>query len=639
MYNIQIQMAALLLVLVILFFSIMQKNLMLRGRQIFHLLAITTVVTLLLDMASVIAISEHRCLEEWQVRMVAKAYLMSLVSGSFVGLLYSAEEYFLGSVKKATKGLYMGAYLLSFVLIAVLPIHYIHRGRIVYTYGQACLVTYIFALFFIISTISTCLVYHERTSVKRRRAILAWQGLWLFFAAVQFVRQDLLLVSFAMALGVAILYSELENSEAFTDRSTGVLSPHGLMEYLQDQFEQEKTFSVMDIFIKYRSHGLDLYTERQILLVLVRRLRKFKEALVFRSTSNGFTVIFSSRTQMQKAFEEVRREFGDMLHLPDGRFVPMKFFYILYPDSTLANAAEDIFEFRNYFYSDLDKKEFLVVDKVAVSRVREYQDIREMIAYALDHDRLEVYYQPIYSIEEQSFTSAEALVRIRDKNGRLVPPTLFIPIAEESGMILRIGEYVYRSVCQFIRDQKPEQYGLDYIEVNLSVAQCEQEDLAEQFHQISEEYSIDPRMINLEITETASSSATKTLLANMRKLSSLGFSFSLDDFGTGRSNLDYISEMPATLIKFDRSFTLGYFYNDKTRFLMNGVTKMIRDMGLSIVSEGVETREQYDTMVGLGVHYIQGYFFSKPVPEREFMDFIRRMNAEPYIPGEEAPSL
>ena len=90
MYNIQIQMAALLLVLVILFFSIMQKNLMLRGRQIFHLLAITTVVTLLLDMASVIAISEHRCLEEWQVRMVAKAYLMSLVSGSFVGLLYSA---------------------------------------------------------------------------------------------------------------------------------------------------------------------------------------------------------------------------------------------------------------------------------------------------------------------------------------------------------------------------------------------------------------------------------------------------------------------------------------------------------------------------------------------------------------------
>ncbi|SDW72645.1 EAL domain, c-di-GMP-specific phosphodiesterase class I (or its enzymatically inactive variant) [Lachnospiraceae bacterium KHCPX20] len=631
MYNIQVQTAALCMVLVVLFFSVIQKNLMLRGRKIFYLLIATTVVTLILDIASVIAISESRRLGEWLVILVCKAYIVALVAGSFVGLIYSAEEYFLGHVKRHTRVFYIVTFAIAVAGIVVLPIHYVQKGRIVYTYGPACLVTYVFAIFYIISTISTCFVYSERISAKRRKAILVWQGIWIYFAIVQFVRQDLLLVSLAMALGVVILYSELENSEAFIDRSTGVFSSHALMEYMQDLFEQGIFFSSMDIFMQYRSHGLDLATERQIHLAMVRMLKRYQPALIFRGSSSSFTMIFLSREEQNCAFEEIRQEFNDMISLPDGREIPMKLNYIIYPDSTLASSADDAFEFRNYFMSELDKKDVIVVDKIAVSRVREYQDIREMITYALDHDRLEIYYQPIYNIADQSFTSAEALVRIRDRNGRLVPPTLFIPIAEENGMILRIGEYVYRSVCQCIRDQKPQRYGLHYIEVNLSVAQCEQEDLADQFHRIALDYDIDPKMINLEITETAGSSATKTLLANMRKLKSLGFTFSLDDFGTGRSNLDYISEMPASIVKFDRSFTLGYFYNEKTRFLMNGVIKMIRDMGLSIVSEGVETREQYDTMTGLGVNYIQGYFFSRPIPEREFLAFIKKYSETPWI--------
>ncbi|MBQ5430649.1 MAG: EAL domain-containing protein [Lachnospiraceae bacterium] len=624
MYNVQIQTAALFLVLVVLFFSVMQKNLRLRGRKIFYQLIVVTIITLILDIASVITICESSNLMEWQVRTVAKAYLMSLVSGAFVGLFYSAEEYFLSSLRKSTQRLYLGSYILSFFAIALLPIRYEHSGRIVYTYGPACLATYFFALLYIFSTIATCLVYRERTSERRRRAILAWQGLWLFFAAVQFLRQDLLLVGFAMALGAAILYSELENPEAFVDRSTGAFSVHALLEYMQDQFEQGRPFSEMEVFMDYQKHGLDMNTERQLHLVMARRLQKCKDCQVFRST-DGFVMVFSSREKMNRVFEEIRKESGDLL-LPDGRTIQVKFHYMLYPDSSLARTADDMFEFRNYYLSDLDRTEFIVVDKAAVHRVREYQDMRELISYALDHDSLEVYYQPIYSIAEQSFTSAEALVRIRDKNGQLVPPSLFIPVAEESGMIHRVGEVVYRSVCRCIRDQQPQQYGLQYIDINLSMAQCEQDELAVQFHQIAQEYSIDPKMINFEITGTTGSNATKALYANMRKLRSLGFAFSLDDFGKGRSNLDYISEIPVSIVKFDRSFTLGYFYNDKTRFLMNGSIKMIRDIGLAIVSEGVETKEQYDTMESLGVNYIQGYYFSKPIPEKDFIEFIRQKN-------------
>ena len=141
-----------------------------------------------------------------------------------------------------------------------------------------------------------------------------------------------------------------------------------------------------------------------------------------------------------------------------------------------------------------------------------------------------------------------------------------------------------------------------------------------------EKYQIKPEWINLEITETASSDMRQILLLNMRKLINKGIMFSLDDFGTGRSNLDYFITMPVKNIKFDYSFTQGYFKNVKTRHVVKGMIGIIRNMGLQVISEGVETEEQLDTMIALGVHYIQGFYFSKPIPGDQFLTFLAERN-------------
>ena len=137
-----------------------------------------------------------------------------------------------------------------------------------------------------------------------------------------------------------------------------------------------------------------------------------------------------------------------------------------------------------------------------------------------------------------------------------------------------------------------------------------------------EQYQINPQWINLEITESASLSTKKTLLENMRKLIDYGVHFTLDDFGTGQSNLNYIIDMPVDIIKFDREMTTAYFENGKARYVMEAAMQMIRGLRLSIVSEGIEVEEQYETMVDLGIDYIQGYYFSVPLPESEYLQFI-----------------
>jgi EAL domain-containing protein (putative c-di-GMP-specific phosphodiesterase class I) len=223
--------------------------------------------------------------------------------------------------------------------------------------------------------------------------------------------------------------------------------------------------------------------------------------------------------------------------------------------------------------------------------------------------------------------SAEALVRIRDLDGSIIPPGKFIPVAEETGLVDQLGERVFEKVCQFISDERCWEWGIEYIEVNLSVRQCESRTLATRYEAIMERYGVKPSMINLEVTESASIQARNVFMQNMERLINYGVSFSLDDFGNGESNLNYIVDMPVSIVKFDRDMTASYFVKSKGKLVMETATRMILDMDLKIVSEGVETEEQLHAMEQLGVHYIQGFYFSKPLPQEEFVSFIKVKNA------------
>ena len=377
--------------------------------------------------------------------------------------------------------------------------------------------------------------------------------------------------------------------------------------------------------------------EREVIAEAVNYLSSIPNVYVFKNTGTEILMIFPEREKAEDIVRAVRERFET--GWSKNRGIMVNPYWIYLSDSSLAEDAEDLLYLIRYVKQnggEAGENNFIKVSGELVAKLREEKETEKLITEALKNDRLEVWYQPIFSTKQHRFTSAEALVRIRDEDGFLIPPGSFIEIAERNGSILQVGETVFRKVCRFLSENSIDKYGIKYIEVNLSMVQCAYSHLAKDYIAIMEEYGINSDRINLEITESASTSAKKVLLENMKELMKYGVNFSLDDFGTGQSNLDYIADMPVEIVKFDKGMTNAYFESGKTKYIMDAATNMIKGMNLKIVSEGIETEEQYKVMKEMGINYIQGYYFSKPLPEKEFLEFIGREN-KAYLAAEDLP--
>ena len=164
--------------------------------------------------------------------------------------------------------------------------------------------------------------------------------------------------------------------------------------------------------------------------------------------------------------------------------------------------------------------------------------------------------------------------------------------------------------------------------INVSAAQFDYENPAGFVTRYIEKYHINPRRINLEITETAAAQSREIMLRNMTRLLERGVTFSLDDFGTGRSNIDYFVNMPVQNIKFDYTFTREFFNNDKIKHVLIGLMDILHKMDMGVVAEGIETEEHVKVMKDMGVEFIQGFYYSKPIPEDGFLTYLRDNNGE-----------
>ena len=182
---------------------------------------------------------------------------------------------------------------------------------------------------------------------------------------------------------------------------------------------------------------------------------------------------------------------------------------------------------------------------------------------------------------------------------------------------------MFEKVCRFLKESEALSLGLRYVEVNLSVLQCERANLSQRLISIIGQYGISPGLINLEITETASISARITLLENMKRLIDYGFTFSLDDFGKGESNLMYVVEMPVSIVKLDYDLTKAFFRSPKARQVVQAVVGMAHNMGLKLVAEGIETDEEFAGMNQEGLDFIQGFYYSRPLFQSDFLEFLR----------------
>lgn len=309
-----------------------------------------------------------------------------------------------------------------------------------------------------------------------------------------------------------------------------------------------------------------------------------------------------------------------------------KFDLNLIPYVCLAKCPEDIDNFQSLisFGTDFHEKlpyngEVIHADGSTVKRmVSLLTGMDSIIERALANHGFHVYYQPIYSIEKKRFVSAEALLRLIDEKEGFISPEIFIPAAEKSGAIHKIGDYVLTEVFQFIASSEYKKLGLEYIEINLSVSQCMHHGLADSILESMSRYGVSSNQVNLEITESAASYNQSVMSENLERLSAAGLTFSLDDYGTGYSNMYRIAALPLKIVKLDKTFVNNQ--NSKMWTILQNTVRMIKDLNMEIVVEGIETEEMVKKFSDLKCDFIQGYFFSKPIPQREFVEFIDRWN-------------
>ena len=629
--NIQVQCCGIVLLLVFLYFYLQQKRLHLNTGTAFLRTLIVALVSITLDVLSIVAICNMDKLPLVFVKLVCKTYLISVMLLVFCAMYYVCTDIYTKRVKYRQVIYCNGMIgLVGIVLVYALPISIYcdMPGREVYTYGPSVFAAYVAALVYLVIDIFLLISKRSVILKSRRISMLFWMVIWGGAALIQFLDNKLLIIGYASAIGIMVLYIKLENPEVNLDRQTGMFNQTALTRYLRQLSNKGVRFSLVSLVLEHSFYkNISQESETAAEMEMIDFISKVPGTMAFKNAGDEILLLYEKEEEAERGLRILRKRFEN--GWGKGQAVFQHPLWIYLPDSTVLKEEKDVFHLIKHARQnskELIDNGFLRIDEKLAQEMYHTRAMEQTIFSAMEQNRITVYYQPIYSTKEKRFTSAEALVRITDENGAVVPPYDFVWVAEKNGMMLRLGEIIFEKICQFIKESNLEQYGIHYIEANLSAIQCAYEPLADTYIAIMEKYGISPQFINLEITETAALGTKKVVLDNMNKLIDYGSSFSLDDFGTGQSNLNYIVDMPVSIVKFDRSMTNSYFENGKAKYIMDAVIHMIHGMRLEIVSEGIETKEQYDIMENLGINYIQGYYFSRPVPEQEFLKFIREHN-------------
>lgn len=270
----------------------------------------------------------------------------------------------------------------------------------------------------------------------------------------------------------------------------------------------------------------------------------------------------------------------------------------------------------NYTYYDIFN------DKV-LSEMLENKKILDKLIKAIDNDKLDVYYQPKYDTISKKIIGAEALLRFKDSDGTMISPAIFVPIAEESGFVTMIDDYVLKKVCIDINYLKEKGFEIP-ISINLSRKKLENGNFVKKYLEIMKNLNVCVNDIEIEITEGTILSDNKAIKRSVKSLKKHGFNILVDDFGTGYSSISILKDLDIDEIKIDRSFIIDN--SEKGREIIKYVFNLALALNVKTTAEGVETEEQYNLVKSFKCNTIQGYYFSKPIPFNDFIIELSKNN-------------
>ncbi|MBE5963235.1 MAG: EAL domain-containing protein [Lachnospiraceae bacterium] len=281
-----------------------------------------------------------------------------------------------------------------------------------------------------------------------------------------------------------------------------------------------------------------------------------------------------------------------------------------------------------YAAKEQGKNNYCFFDEAMNKVLKQQIEMQNELRKAIEEKQFVVYYQAQMNLDTDRIIGFEALIRWEHPTKGIIPPIQFIPIAEETGLIVSIGRFVLEEACRQLRQWEDEGYQDVMMAVNLSARQFKDKDFLKNVYEILGETKINPKHLEFEITETVALDDLEFTIEMITKLKDLGVSFALDDFGTGYSSLNYLKRLPVNNLKIDKSFLDTVLDNNSDQKIVRTMIDLARDLNIEVIAEGVEKSEQEQFLKTVNCGKAQGYLYSRPVPKREACEVLHKVNAE-----------
>lgn len=553
-------------------------------------------------------------------------------------LICVTDTWHLIAENKITTILICAPYAVVLAVLAANPwtkaIFYID-DTLAYRRGENIMILYVCSGIYLFIALAHLLQYRRLFSKDKLIGLLSLFPLTIGAVLFQLFKPHMLVEVFATVIALLFVIITVQRPEENVHPVLGIANLQAHNFELQRSFHNKKKFDMILIRVRNHSSILTILGYDVLYQLLGRIVKNIQDICKKNDTSgtlyyleNGNFALVLSEAKNIKKTDSIANEINLMLRT---NTQVDKYTLALQAHVCVIHCPKDIQNyqtlstFETTFHTMASPSAEVIPASTIISQsnFHLHAELGIILSRALANRSFDVFYQPIYSIQERRFVSAEALVRLRDKKYGYVSPALFIPAAEKNGAIYQIGEFVFEEVCKFIKSPDFPELGLDCIEINLSVAQCMQPDLAKHLIQIAKKYEVNPRLINLEITETAVENSREVMMNNLKELEAAGFRLSLDDYGIGYSNIQRIATLPLDIVKLDKTF-VDKVQQDNMQIILSNTIRMLKDLNLQIVVEGVETAEQLDYITELNCDYIQGFYFSRPLPKKEFASFIEQ---------------
>lgn len=641
--HIKFQIASLTILLILEVIYFLRPKIRLLSNRIFTVLMVSSLCYLLFDFATIFALVYYDYVPLWFVRFTHQGFIL------FLDIALSSIYLYIDILNREQKRysrteltLIIGSYIVVLASIIFAPMEYYIEEDGIYSYGLMANCVYAVLIIYSGMTVFQTLRHIKNKAHRKQKiCVLMTMALWIGFGGVQIIEPRILISSVGISAIILLMFLSLENPSEYLDSETHAFNYYALKTVLQEYLSRRKEYAIVSMELDEASI-IENYTSNNVISEVLIEIKNFVEknfkTPCYRMNRMTLAFIIDNKkiARLDPYLEILADRFSRQWELKD-RSVRLN------AHANVLCCPED-FPFDGNVIELLDFAEdsetygrsigFVrrIDEKAREKRIRRRQ-ILHVVSDAIKNDSIEMYFQPIYCLAEKKFTNAEALVRLKDSESiGYISPEEFIPLAECKGMIMPLSNLIFNHVFSFMSDNSLRRKGMNHIEVNLSGLQSVDANLPKLMKSLLMKYNIAPDCVNLEITESIAVTSGYMLKKNMEELKKFGCSFSMDDFGTGYSNLSRIAKADFEMIKIDKSLLWPCFKEDGTegtknaKILLENMISMLLKIGRKIVVEGIETKEQFDYLESLGITYAQGFYFSKPLPEKEFLKFIEEKN-------------